>query len=485
MRRVVPILCVLLAACPAMGQNAPTAPAAKPTPAAAPKPAAAKPAPETTGANKKKPAATAAKPAAEPKSDEPSTAAATNSKVNEAIRAAYVAMPLADRLAIQSDLIWSKDYNGGVTGDFNDRSIAAVKAFQKRNKGKDTGIMTPEERATLSSAVKAQQDNVGWRIVEDAAMPGVRLGIPGKLVPQAGKSATGSRWASARGEVQIETFHIGPPNSDFAAQFEKQKKNPANRRTEYSVLRQDFFVLSGLQGLKKFYVRAQIKGPDIRGVTILYDQATEGIMEPVVVAMSSAFSPFDNAVNLARRKVEYSTGILVTAAGHVIADRVATDGCDVIRVPGRGHAERIAEDKTYDMALLRVYGAPSFKPAPLSAEAPKGADLTLVGVADPLVQNGESVVTTSTGRIAGINGSLVALEPAPANGFSGAAALDGQGQLVGMIEIRAGGNAAQAALVPTASIRAFLERANVTPVTGRMSLDDAKAAVARVICVRK
>jgi hypothetical protein len=360
-----------------------------------------------------------------------------------------------------------------------------VKNFQKRNKGKDTGILTPEERQTLRAAVKEQQEHVGWRVVEDPAVAGARLGIPGKLAPQTAKGANGTRWASARGEVQIETFVIGPPNSDLAAQFERQKKNPANRRAEYSVLRADFFVVSGLQGLKKFYVRAQIKGPEIRGVTILYDQAMEGIMEPVVVAMSSAFSPFDNAAAAARRKVEYSTGIVVSAAGHVIADRQATEGCHIVTLPGRGHAERIADDASSDMALLRVYGTGALKPAALSAEAPKGADLTLVGIADPQVQNGESTVTTSPGRLAGVIGSLVALEPTPAAGFSGAAALDAQGQLVGMIEMKPQGAAFQAALVPTATIRAFLAKANVTPVMGRMSVDDAKASVARVICVRK
>lgn len=488
MKRGFLLVALLLWTAAAAAQNSSdraSTPAAAAKPAAKPAATAAKPEPATTGAvKKKKPAA--AKPEAETKSEEPQSAAATNSKANETIRAAYAAMPLAERLAIQSDLIWSKDYNGGVTGDFNDRSISAVKAFQKRSKGKDTGILTPEERQTLRAAVKEQQEHVGWRLVEDPAIGGVRLGIPGKLVPQAAKGGSGSRWASARGEVQIETFQVGPPNSDFAAQFERQKKNPANRRTEYSVLRSDFFVLSGLQGLKKFYVRAQIKGPEIRGVTILYDQAMDGIMEPVVVAMSSAFSPFDNAVTPSRRKVEYSTGIVVSAAGHVIADRQATDGCHIVTLPGRGHAERIADDASSDMALLRVYGAGALKPASLSAEAPKGADITLIGIADPQMQNGESAVSTASGRLAGVIGSLVALEPVPAVGFSGAAALDAQGQLVGMIELKPQGQSTfQAALVPTATIRAFLEKSNVTPVMGRMSVEDAKASVARVICVRK
>ena len=74
--------------------------------------------------------------------------------------------------------------------------------------------------------------------------------------------------------------------------FDEQKKK-ANRRIEYNVLHgQISSSLSGMQGLKKFYVRVQLKDNEARGMTILYDQAMEGIMQPVVVAMSSAFAPF-------------------------------------------------------------------------------------------------------------------------------------------------------------------------------------------------
>ena len=58
----------------------------------------------------------------------------------------------------------------------------------------------------------------------------------------------------------------------------------------------DFFILSGMQGLKKFYLRAESRDLEVRGLTILYDQATEGIMDPVTVVMSSAFAPFTGTV---------------------------------------------------------------------------------------------------------------------------------------------------------------------------------------------
>ena len=50
--------------------------------------------------------------------------------------------------------------------------------------------------------------------------------------------------------------------------------------------------MTGMQGLKKFYVRAQIRDLEVRGITVLYDQAIEGTIDPVVIAMSSAFAPF-------------------------------------------------------------------------------------------------------------------------------------------------------------------------------------------------
>src|SRR5262249_58781781 len=50
------------------------------------------------------------------------------------IKQSYESMPAAERAAIQSDLAWTGDYNGVVDGEFGDRAIAAVKAFQKRNR---------------------------------------------------------------------------------------------------------------------------------------------------------------------------------------------------------------------------------------------------------------------------------------------------------------------------------------------------------------
>ena len=170
-------------------------------------------------------------------------------------------------------------------------------------------------------------------------------------------------------------------------------------------------------------MRAQLKESDVRGVTILYDQAMDGIMDPVVVAMSSAFAPFGGGTAMpgVKRNVEYATAIVANAAGYLIADRTATEGCHIIVVPGVGNAERVAEDKDAELALLRVYGVGNLKAMALSTQPPRSAELTLIGIGDPQLQNGRNAASTVKARIRGTENGVVALEPAPPSGFSGAA----------------------------------------------------------------
>lgn len=405
-------------------------------------------------------------------------------------RAVYAAMTEAERVAVQSDLIWTGDYNGIATGDFGDNSVAAVKTYQKRNAAPETGILNPDERVKLREAARAKQEHAGWRVLDDSAT-GVRLGIPVKVVPQAAAAANGSRWQSARGEVQVATFRVAPPTA-LAQVFEQQKKEPPQRKVEYNVLRENFFVLSGLQGLKKFYVRAHAKDGEVRGVTILYDQAMEGVMEPIVVAMSGTFTPFPGNVALvsARRKVEYGTGIAVVADGAIVTDAQAVQDCEVVVIAGRGHAEKIAEAD--GVALLRLNGARDLSPLPLAAGAASAGAVTLIGIADPQAQGGGAAVSNTAARLA-IDGTS-RLDPAPAPGFAGAAVLDGEGRFIGIAALRANpqvvagpasASAGAAALIPAETIGKLLAANGVAPASGRAGAEAAKAAAVRVICVRK
>jgi peptidoglycan hydrolase-like protein with peptidoglycan-binding domain len=246
------------------------------------------------------------------------------------------AMAQAERLLLQSDLAWVGQYNGAITGDVSERMVNAIKEYQKANGGKPTGALNPQERAALTETARKKQESVGWKIVMEPTS-GARLGIPGKLVPQQTTDASGSKWTSPTGTVQVLLSRRKAANPTAAKLAEQEKKEPAGRKVDYTVVKPDFFVLSGLQGLKKFYVRGTFKGDEVRIMTILYDQATENTVEPVVIAMSSAFNAFPSgplAGPPPRKTVEYGTGIVVSDDGAIVTDRLVTDGCLAITIGG-------------------------------------------------------------------------------------------------------------------------------------------------------
>jgi peptidoglycan hydrolase-like protein with peptidoglycan-binding domain len=408
------------------------------------------------------------------------------------------AMVQAERQGIQSDLAWVGQYNGAINGEVSERMVAAIKGFQKDNGGKPTGVLNPQERTLLSDAARKLQTNVGWKTVTDM-VTGARLGLPTKLVPQQSSDANGSKWSSTTGTIQIQLARRKEAAPTTAKLAELEKKEPAGRKIEYSAVKPDFFVLSGMQGLKKFYVRGTFKDAEVRILTILYDQATEGTMEPVVIAMSSAFNAFPVGAQASgpppRKKVEYGSGIVVSEDGAILTDRQLIDGCMSVVVAGQnlsspGDADRVAEDKVRDLALLRIYGARGLRPLALGNAAAKPA-LDLTGIADPQSQGGNAVVSTVKASVApvGSNGEL-ALSPAPGLGFSGAAAIDADGAFAGLAQLKpvvvagpANGVATQATLVPADAVREFLKTSGVSFAAG--AAGNAKASMVRVICVRK
>jgi hypothetical protein len=411
-----------------------------------------------------------------------------------AIRDAYMALPHGERLALQFNLTWAGDYRGLTDGEFSDKLVEAMKDYQKRNKFKVTGLLSPDERTTLATAVTPRQNEAGWRVIEDPAT-GARVGIPSKFATRITTGPAGTRWSSEQGQLQIETFRVDT-GATLEAVYEQQKGIPRRRLTTNN-LAQDSFMLAGMQGLKKMRVYGYARNGEVRGLTILYDQAMEGTMDPLVAPIAWAYLPFPQGFSLAaaaeapRRKVEYGTGIFVSAEGqtaHVLTDRRLVDGCQVITLPGLGHAERVAEDRLAGLVLLRINGASNIRIAPLAADN-STADVTLVGVADPAAQAGGNAVSSVKSRVSAA-GPVRTLAPSPAPGFAGAAAFDASGRLAGMAQLQpmmTSGTAAaapQASIVSADAIRRFLQESGVTEAD-QAKPADSQSAVTRVICVRK
>ena len=194
-----------------------------------------------------------------------------------------------------------------------------------------------------------------------------------------------------------------------------------------------------------------------------------------------------------RKTVEYGTGMVVSDDGAIVADRQIADGClSDRRRRLTAMPTAIAEDKDHDLALLRIYGARGLKPLGLNGGAAKPA-VELTGIADPQNQGGGAAVSSVKASIAQAgSGTDLALSPAPGLGFSGAAALDGDGKFAGIALLKpavvAGPSRTRRprlrrVLVPADAVRGVSQGQRRDDAASGSS--DAKASVVRVICVRK
>ena len=278
-------------------------------------------------------------------------------------------MAQAERLAIQSDLAWVGQYNGAITGEVSERMVAAIKEFQKARGGKPTGVLNPQERSVLAETAKRRQDNVGWKIVTDAGT-GARLGIPTKLVPQQSSDANGAKWSSSTGTIQIQLSRRKEANPTTAKLAEQEKKEPAGpqgrlHRGQAGFLRavghagpEEILRARHFQGRRGPHPHHPLRSGHRRHRRAGGDRDVERV-QSVPGGRAIAGPP-------PRKTVEYGTGVVVSDDGAIVADREITDGCLAIAIAGFGNADRVAEDKDHDLALLRIYGARGLKPLALS-----------------------------------------------------------------------------------------------------------------------
>ena len=371
----------------------------------------------------------------------------------EAARAAFEALPEADRIAIQDALVWTGDYASTADGSFGPRSFEAIQAWQRRTRRPASGILDRPSLSALSAAAGRAKAAAGFALVADPAS-GVRIGIPQKLLPKRSPNTIGgTRYQSADERVTLDTRSQPGSPDELRGLYERNIAiRTAGRNVTYRLARPDFFVIAGETAGGRFYSRyAQGEGA-IRGFSIGYDKALAGDFDRITVAIANSFQPFGKAVEpglMAERPpppprpAASATGFALTglavAPRRVLAPTAALDACPEPRIEGA--AARIVS-KSRDLAIIEP--ASVRRPAPLrfASGSPEGSGLVAFFAAS---EGGRAVVTPAE-FVA--EGRLVA--PLQ-EGAAGAVVLDRTGAVAGMIGSPTLGRRMVAGLVPPAA----------------------------------
>jgi hypothetical protein len=388
-------------------------------------------------------------------------------------KAAFLALPLATRVATQDALTWLGFYNGVSDGDFGARTRDAIVAWQRSVKATPDGALGPTLLQALVASGQKARAAAGFQVVADPAT-GARIGAPTKLIGP--KTGVALDFASDAG-------------GDLAGLYARLSAETPTRKVGYKAMKPGaFFVVSGQDGGQKFYSRYERSGgatPPVRGFTFRYPLARDDL-DRVALAVANSFQAFPDQTPAAQpssgqpsaaapapKPPEPSATALFVAPGRALTALKPGD-CPNPSVAGKpARFER--SDAATGLALLSGDFGAKAEPPPKGSPGP-----------DLVVLNADG------GRVAAIAATLSAAEKPTVfasldKTAAGGPAFDRSGGLAGLVAPiaeepkRVGGVALAAAhpLIDAEAIGAFLGGGGLIPLASPSPLSVGAIAAGR------
>ncbi|MCA3642053.1 MAG: trypsin-like peptidase domain-containing protein [Methylobacterium sp.] len=396
----------------------------------------------------------------------------------------YASLDPDIRVNLQRALMWADAYVGIADGSFDRRSIEAVRTFQRNLNQAPTGMLTGEQVKELAQRANRIEAAFNYRLHHDSAT-GVTVGLPMTFVDKSAPTRRGTQFTSQNGEVDLTTIRI-PLAERTLSDLYRLHTTRSGRKVSYSVFRGDWFVVTGVEANKHFYIRAHAWGDDIRGFAISYPEEHAKVFGRLSTVMSSDFKPDSSAQSVAQARMNWGnfsnrfataqpqrpapapgivaaapptpqppsppvggpsepakggvstgTGFLVSSQGHFLTNAHVVEQCRQVGVGVFGNATVVDRDKTNDLALLKVDAVVKGKPLTFSQIGPRlGEEVMALGYPLPsLLQNGLNVTKGDVSSLAGIGGDsrflqfTAAIQP----GNSGGPLVNRRGAVLGVV----------------------------------------------------
>jgi len=399
----------------------------------------------------------------------------------------FTALAEDQRVLLQFSLMLTDDYAALADGVFGRRTYTALADFQRRKGYRATGVLSERQLAQLVGETAQMMEALGIES-EDDDRTGVSFLMPRKMLRFVGRTERGKRWISDDGSVELETLSVPLRETSYVDLYERLATEKPTRQVTYTTFKDWFFIVSGENRGRKFYLRVH-RGPlATSGFSLSWSPRRDQILKRIAVVMSNSLVVEEPRVAAAPRPgfsspepshgpssdrtpaparvtpaapapaVPWSTGggsvqpspsspvrssgsgFFISFDGHVATNHHVVDDCRSVGVVGYGPAHLLGVDETRDLAVLKVREATISRPVVFARAEPRlGQDVVVLGF--PLGTLMGDALTVTGGNIAslsGIGGDAHDLQvTAPVQpGNSGGPLLDRRGALLGVVTSR-------------------------------------------------
>ena len=355
----------------------------------------------------------------------------------------YNSLDGEERIVIQANLVLIGLYDRYIDAEFGPGTYRALVAYQEQLRAPADGVLTAAQRSRLTDSASKIFNELGFEDVEDARAQ-LQLLVPTKILPKRRATERGSRYVSNDDGIVMETVAKPQTEQSFDALFEHLKTAVRGRQVIYSSFKPETFTLSGMDGLRFFYLRFYNDGTTSSGFSISWSKEYTELASMVSIMLANFSAPLRKGESSDRKapptghspSFGSGTGFFVNAQGLIATNFHVAGTCSDITVPGYGSAKLVKGDEDIDLAVIELEARHSTKWAPIRrAPASLAEDVVLLGY--PLSDLLDSSLNVATGIVSGENGlggnrhwftTNAGIQP----GNSGGPILDRTGAVIGV-----------------------------------------------------
>ena len=382
-----------------------------------------------------------------------------------------------ERVRIQFLLVFTGDYAFQVDGTFGKLTYKALTDFQKHRDFYPNGVLDSEQMQILQRDGLDLVERVGFETYLDA-IAGLQLGVPGKLFEPFTRTQRGHLWRAYDNSIELETLQVPADETGYAALYKRLTDTSDGRIVEHKRFRNDYFVVSGQQNGRDFYLRMMKTSSDSRGFSLAWQARHAVFMDRVAVAMSNSMTFYDgsgdkkpddeklDAVTSApalklpeedsrstplpkgarknahgQKTTSSGSGYFLTTKGHIGTNAHVVGNCRSLDIPGHGTARLVRADTENDLAILQLDSGKSEHAAQFRSEQPivRGEEIFVIGYPfAEILDNNLNFTPGMISSLAGVKGDkrhfMVTAPVQPGN--SGGPVLDRTGAVIGTVVSR-------------------------------------------------
>lgn len=186
---------------------------------------------------------------------------------------------------IQGLLVLLGHYEGRIDGAFGRLTHRALVDYERSRGFDGDGVLTPVEERQLTADALAVHGQFGFGnalTVDD--FTGIALPLAERIFVARLQTPNGTRWESADGRVSLETVAV--PDVPFDVLYRSLQSG----EVVYDTLKRDFFVVSGREGARAYYISFRKRKGGSLGFSLTWDADLQPVGSTLAAFLFSTVS---------------------------------------------------------------------------------------------------------------------------------------------------------------------------------------------------